>query len=156
MKRQRSRGSAIAETGPALFMFFVIVFFPLLNVFGVAGQYAVGWYHNHLMLQELPLHLENETGGIRNSGTMVNGSGNGVHNNVYNRFIRTGFANFVRVRQIQDVVVYDNAVQPNMVRCTTTLTGQPFIPIPVVGFNSTRFTISGEATREVVDRRLVP
>jgi hypothetical protein len=145
MRRQRSRsGSAIAETGPALFMFLILIFFPMLDVMGMAAQYACAWYHNHLMLQELP---------VRNK---ADGAGNPVFAEIHSKFDQTGIAKFVGVTNVTDVVTYQDAAGglPAMVRCTTTLEGKPFISLPFLGFTATKFTTSGEACREVVERSL--
>lgn len=143
MRRQRSsRGGAIAETGPALFMFLVIIFFPMLDLIGIGAQYACGWYHNHLMLQELPVRLKAQ-------GPLVSGE-------VKGRFEKTGLHRFAGITSITDTVTYVDAAAgiPAMVRCTTVIQGKPFIALPFLGFTETRFQIGGEATREVIERDL--
>lgn len=145
MRSKRSRrGGAIAETGPALFMFLIMIFFPMLVVMGMAAQYACAWYHNHLMLSELP---------VRNK---VSANGDPVHTEIANKFDSTGVARFVGVTNVTDVVSYQDAQNglPAMVRCTSTLEGRPFISLPYFGFTKTSFTCSGEACREVVERNL--
>jgi hypothetical protein len=140
---RRRRGNAIAETGPALFMFLIIIFFPLLDVMGMALQYACGWYHNHLMLQELSVR-HNDQGGT-------------VHNEILAQFGSSGLSKFSGVTGITDSIGYDPPStngQPEFVRCTTTIDGKPFIALPFFGFTKTKFTIGGEATREVKERPL--
>lgn len=140
---RRRRGSAIAELGPALFMFMIIIFFPLLDVMGMAAQYSVGWYHNHLMLQELPVRLETDA--------------NQVHNEVTAKFGATGMSKFANITNITDTTDYSNKPtngQPWTVKCTTRVEGRPFIAIPFLNFTKTEFTFFGEATREVKDRNL--
>jgi hypothetical protein len=139
---RRRRGSAIAETGPALFMFLIIIFFPLLDVMGLAVQFGCGWYHNHLMLQELPVRLKVDAGN--------------VHNEVFARFGASGICKFAGITSITDTTAYDSPTdgQPWTVRCTSTINGKPFIALPFLGFTKTTFNISGEATREVKERPL--
>lgn len=139
---RRRKGSAIAETGPALFMFLIIIFFPLLDVMGMAAQFACCWYHNHMMMQELSVRKNTE-------GALV-------HAEVEARFDHSGLAKFANVDTITDDVTYQNAAlgQPAFVNCTSTLTGRPFIALPFLGFTQTKFSISGQATREVVERDL--
>lgn len=139
----RRRGSAITEAGPALFMFLIIIFFPLLDIMGIAAQFGCGWYHNHLMLQELPVRLESEAGT--------------VHNEIYAKFGASGLAKFAGITSITDATDYSNKPtdgQPWTVKCTTTIEGKPFIALPFLGFTKTKFTISNEATREVKERPL--
>ncbi len=153
MRSRRShRGSAIAELGPSLFMLLVVVFFPMMMVLGLGAQYACGWYHNHLMLQELPVRPIGDNSG----GPQTDNGGGTVHKEIYNRFDKTGLASFTGVTSVQDTVDYPVAAagQPLMVRCTTTVNGKPFISLPWFGFTQTSFTVSGEATREVVERVL--
>jgi len=133
-------------------MLLVIVFFPMLMILGLGLQYACGWYHNHLMLQELPVRPIADNAG----GPQTDAAGGTVHQEVYNRFDKTGLSKFAGVTGVDDTVVYPvaEAGQPAMVRCTTTVRGKPFISLPWFGFTSTSFTVSGEATREVVERTL--
>jgi hypothetical protein len=147
---RKRRGSAIAETGPALFMFLILIFFPLLDVMGMAAQYACCWYHNHMMLQELPVRLPTEAGAVKAE--------------VKARFDTSGLPQFAAVTSITDDVVYNdhkadgdpsNDGEPATVRCTTTLVGRPYVAIPFLGFTKTQFTISGTATQEVRDRGLI-
>jgi hypothetical protein len=140
---RRRRGNAIAETGPALFMFLIIIFFPLLDVMGIAAQFACGWYHNHLMLQELSVR-HNDQGGT-------------VHNEIMAQFGATGLSKFAGITDINDAITYspkDNTGKPEFVTCVSTISGKPFIALPFIGFTKTSFTISGEATREVTERTL--
>lgn len=139
---RRRKGSAISETGPALFMFLIIIFFPLLDVMGLAAQFACCWYHNHLMMEELVVRKQTDAGQ--------------VHNEVEARFDHSGLAKFANVDSITDNVTYTNAAagQPASVQCVSTLNGRPFIALPFLGFTQTRFTVSSQATREVVERNL--
>lgn len=154
MRFQRSRrGSAISETGPALFMFFIIIFFPLLDVMGMGAQFACAWYHNHLMLQELAVRHKTEGDGTG----QINNAGSDVHKEVYRKFSSTGVAVFAGITQVTDDVTFPTPAantDPEMVRCTTTVEGKPFISLPFLGFTKTKFTVSGEATREVKERSL--
>jgi hypothetical protein len=140
----RSRkGSAIAETGPALFMFMIIIFFPLLDVMGMAAQYACCWYHNHMMMEELSVRKNDQAGA--------------VHAEVEARFDHSGLSKFANVDSINDTTSYVDAAagNPATVTCTSTLNGRPYIALPFLGFTKTTFSISNTATREVTERKLI-
>jgi hypothetical protein len=52
-KLRKFRGQAIAETGPALFVLLVLIFFPLLDLLAMGLQFCCGWYLNHEATHEL-------------------------------------------------------------------------------------------------------
>lgn len=137
---RRKSGSAIIELGPALYIFLILVFFPALDLIGMAAQFTCAWYHNHLMLEELS---------VRKKSDGANGT---VHNEVYGKFAAQGIGQFVGIQSCTDTVAYTDANPPAVpvatVSCTSVINGKPFISLPVIGFTQTNWTISSEATRE--------
>jgi hypothetical protein len=122
---RRKTGSAIAETGPALFVFFILIFFPLLDVIGMAAQYGAGWYLNHLVTRELACSRRQPP------------NGGPVAVAINNDFQQTGIGSFVGIQAINHNVEYQPGVgvQPPAgevatVRCTTTINARPFITVP--------------------------
>ena len=138
--KRRKSGSAIVELGPALYVFLILIFFPALDLIGMAAQFTCAWYHNHLMLEELSVRKKSDgTSGV-------------VHTEVFNKFAAQGIGKFVGIKTCTDVVSYIDANPPTVpvatVSCTSTINGSPFIALPVIGFTQTNWTMSGEATRE--------
>lgn len=130
MYRTRRRGSAIAEFGPAIFIFFVIIFFPLLAILGLGLQYACGWYLNHTTAREVAVTRQSEWGtAITDCRTQFEGSS--LHNFIKGTY--TGAAT-------------PDPGQPPSVTVTTTATFKPFISIPFVGITD-RMTFTYVTTR---------
>lgn len=63
-KRKKTRfcqGSAITETGPAIFILFIMILFPLIDLMYMALAYSIVWYLNHLEVRELAVRVPTET-----------------------------------------------------------------------------------------------
>ncbi len=144
MKAQRRRrGNAITETGPALYIFFIVIFFPMLDVLGIALQYGCGWYVNHLCTRELAVRRQAEE--------------NTVKTEVNTDFTGQGMAKFLNLTpaKITHTVTYNapGAGQPQTVTCDTTVQATPFISVPwpyaVPGLNADMpLTFHSERPRE--------
>lgn len=61
-KRNRRYGGAIAETGPALFFFFICVFFPMMDVLYMLAGYGFGWYLHSTEIRECSVRNPNGSG----------------------------------------------------------------------------------------------
>ncbi len=143
---KRKKGSAITEFGPALFLFVVIIFFPLLDVIGISCVYCCGWYCNFLVTRELA---------VRKQADGLNGT---VANEVNAQFIQTGIAKFIGISGANDLVHTANypGGNPPIVECTSNVTGQPFITIPFIpavpGLSApVTFTMGSQRPREVTN-----
>ena len=131
VRKRRKKGSAIAEFGPALFLFIVIIFFPMLDMLGLLASYCMGYYCNFMACRELSVRKKHEAGDVL---TDVNGA-----------LFTSGIVQFLGMKTHDDSpggsagsqdlahnVTYINAVngmQP-MVQCTTFVRATPFISIP--------------------------
>ncbi len=160
--RKRENGSAIAEFGPSLFMFIVVLFFPLLDILGIAVGYCAGWYCNFEVCRELAVRKRNEAPA--------------VFREVNTKLFATGIVNFLGCKTHTDTdvtpaatpvagnpsdmfhhAVYGAAAggfQP-VVTCTTQVTITPFITVPFIpntpGVSQpAAFVISSQRPREVV------
>lgn len=122
MKKLRtSRGQAITETGPALFVLLVMVFFPLLDLLAMGLQFCCGWYLNHEATHELSVSKFPDW----NTALLQ----------VKTKFDATGIPKFAHMTNGQHV--YTN-VQPDptgavpaQVNCQTSITCKPFLYIPM-------------------------
>lgn len=142
---RRKKGSAITEFGPALFLFIVIIFFPMLDFLGLCAAYCAGWYCNFMACRELAVRKQAEEAQVY---TEVNGN-----------LFASGIVPFIGVKTQADLThtaTYtpaSNGMQP-MVTCTTNINATPFISIPwwgsVPGLNAPMpFVISSTRPREV-------
>lgn len=148
-RRKDSKGSAITEFGPALFVFLIMIFFPLMDVIGIGAVYCCGWYCNFMVTRELAVRRQSDAGAV---ATEVN-----------TQFMNSGLANFVGIRTVADLVhtpVYNpaNTVtgQPAEVVCTSRVTAQPFLTIPflpsIPGLSAPMtFTMTQARPREVLN-----
>lgn len=130
MTRNRARkasGSAIAETGPALLILFMALFFPLCNLLGMGVSYASCFTLNDVQCREastLPKLQAEAAGGP-------------IKKDVVERWKKSGFGAFVQVQgNVKTEVNYFKGVKDNndtedqIVEVTTTLTSKPFLMVP--------------------------
>jgi hypothetical protein len=159
---RRDRGNAIAETGPALLILILFTIFPAITILGMGAQYGFAWYHNHLVVEELAQRRASEGGA---AGPPAAGNSlivepaqfraSQVGQMLANGFDRQGLAKFIGVQQIDDRIAYfaadpANAATTNHIEVKTTLSGKPFISLPMFGFTRMNYGIAGEAMREVL------
>ncbi len=53
LRRRNLKGQELAEFGPTLFIIFIVVLFPALNLLYFLAAYSAGWYVNHMIVREL-------------------------------------------------------------------------------------------------------
>ena len=147
--RRGKKGSAITEFGPSLFLFLVVIFFPLLDMLGLAAVYCTAWYANYMCVRELS---------VRKMSEGVNGT---VGNETNAAFDGTGFARFIGIQNVNNDIIHNVSYSPVVqgtqptVTCNTTVKAKPFIhvPLPFVtcpGLNAdVTFTIGSQRPREV-------
>jgi len=162
--KRRNNGQAIAEFGPALFLFLIIIFFPMLDLLGLAADYCMAWYANFAMCRELAVRKVADgigAGATVPTGNAVDCSGAQVYADVMtNGFLTTGFASLLQInaKTCQQQANYSAVPMPDgsqpTVSCTTTLTATPFLtipwPTPCPGMNQPMvFVIQSSRPREV-------
>lgn len=147
--KRKSKGSAIAEFGPSLFVLLIIIFFPMLDMLGLAAQYCMGWYANFMCCRELSVRRRSEE--------------TNVISEVNANFNSSGFSKFLGIDDPDDLkhtVEYTDTVPggaQGTVTCSTEVTAKPFIhvPLPFVtcpGLNAdVKFTIASQRPREVTN-----
>lgn len=147
-QKRRKKGSAITEFGPALFLFIIIIFFPMLDFLGLCAAYCAGWYCNFMACRELSVRKKDEG---------LNGT---VFTEVNGNLFTSGLVHFIGIKTEADLVhtasYPDPATtgqQPEVV-CTTNIKATPFITIPfwgnVPGLNAPMdFVIVSSRPREV-------
>lgn len=116
---RRKKGSAIAEFGPALFVFLILLFFPLMDILALTAVYCCGWYCNFLTTREAAVRRQAD--------------GPTAANEITTAFYNTGLAKFVGVPSVTDInhtLTYSSTDNPPTVRCTTTILGKPFLTLP--------------------------
>jgi len=153
----RSRGSAITEFGPALFIFFIVIFFPLMDVLALSANYMGGWYFNYECAKQV--------------SRVTQADGQAALSEMDNNFIGSGIGKFLGFKQsnIQHQLTYIAAqtataanpgsgqaainAMPPQVQVTTTLKVRPFLyipfPVKVPGLNDdVPFQYSVQIARE--------
>ncbi len=129
--KRRTKGSAITETGPALFLLLIVILFPLIDLLYMGVAFAIVWYLNHLEVRELSVRIPAEC------VTALT--------NVDQIFTSTGFGTFIgltmpRIQHpLPGSATYSGT--PRMVTCTTVATVDPLLTIPfftgIPGLNQT-------------------
>lgn len=147
--RRNKHGSAIVETGPALYIFLLMVFFPLLDVMHMACAYSMAWLLHSYELRELS---------VRTPASAAAALGE-----IDNQFITrsTGLAAFLGVTPASishpAPTYLPNAVNPTEVSLTTTVAVKPLLVIPILpgtpGLNAPMpFKFSGTTSQEENDK----
>ncbi|MBX9666824.1 MAG: hypothetical protein K2X93_04360 [Candidatus Obscuribacterales bacterium] len=116
--RRNSQGSAITETGPALFLLLIIILFPLLDLMYMGLAFGIVWYLNHLEVRELALRVPSES--------------TQVLTDIDRLFVNQGLGRFVGMTtgSITHPGGARRAGAPVMVTCQTNVTVLPFMSIP--------------------------
>ncbi|MBX9569909.1 MAG: hypothetical protein K2X77_13510 [Candidatus Obscuribacterales bacterium] len=147
--KRRKKGSSITEFGPSLFLFLIVIFFPLLDMLGMAAVYGCCWYLNFMCVRELSVRKESEAAAVQNE---VNAA-----------FDATGFARFIGIDSINEDVKHSVSYTPAaagqqaLVSCSTEVTAKPFITVPLPFVNApglnadVKFTIGSQRPREVTN-----
>ncbi len=132
-RRRRCRGSAITETGPALFLLLVLIFFPMLDLLGLAVGYIMSGNFHDYMIRELALSAPP---GIAVPDPSIQTQAQ-ARAKVIQEFGSSGFANFLKMTpadlQVPSITYIPNSANPDFVQCTTTCIVRPFISIPFFG-----------------------
>lgn len=122
LRLRSRRGSAITETGPALFVLLVLIFFPLIDVLGICANYCFCFLLHNAELREIALRRP-----IAAEATQA-------LQRVDGEFTNTSFANFLRLSPSDVTHVGptwvthpDNSMT---VQLQTKVTCEPFLRIP--------------------------
>ena len=147
--RRNKRGQVISETGPALFVLFVMILFPLLDLLYMGLAFGIVWYLNYLEVRELAVRIPEETAQVIQE---VDGN-----------YVTTGLGRFVGLStasithpitgQASRDPVAPPPEEPQYVTCTTQAQVNPFLNlpfvIPVAGINApVVFTVTSTRLQE--------
>jgi hypothetical protein len=140
-KSRNTEGSAIAETAPALFLLFLVILFPLIDLLYMGLAFGLVWYLNHLEVRELAVRIPAES--------------TQVLTDIDTLYTSTGFGKFIglTVPRIQHPGGATYGGNPLTVTCTTVATINPFLNIPFVipvsGLNQpATFTVTSSRLQE--------
>lgn len=126
--RRRSRGSAITEAGPALFLLLIIIFFPLLDFLEMGAAYIFSSIFHDYMIRELAVSAPP---GATDSAIQTKDQ---AITKITQNFKDSTFYNFLKMTpsdlQVNNVQYLPDSNNPSVVQCTTTCRVQPFISIP--------------------------
>lgn len=155
VRQRRKKGSAIAEFGPALFLFIIVIFFPMLDMLGLLASYCMGYYCNFMACRELTVRKKHEAGDVFtdvNAALFQSGIvqflGMKTHDDS-----NAGGPGSADLAHKADYIDGANGMQP-MVQCTTYVRATPFLSIPwwgnCPGLNAPMdFVIVSQRPREV-------
>ena len=151
MRARSRRGSSILETGPSLFILFVFVLFPLLDMVSMLLQYCAGWYLNSLSAHEVAcLRQFDPVSGASNWQPALNLQAQ--------NFCNTGIGAFLRLKSNQ-ITQNANPVAgstPPAVVVNTSMPIQPLLiipmPTPIPGLNQP-FNVTYTMERQREDTR---
>ena len=121
MKKLRNRrGQAIAETGPALFVLLIMIFFPLMDVLAMGLQFCCSWYLNHEASHELSVSKFADWSMALDQ--------------LKTKFDSTGIPKFAHMKSGTHKYTSTAAGpsgDPAQINCTTSVTCSPFLYIPM-------------------------
>lgn len=121
-KIRRKRGAAIAETGPALFLLIIIIFFPMLDLLEMAAGYVFSSIYHDYMVRELAIRVP-ESNGNAAAKEKINAE-----------FRSSGFFSFLKMQnndmKVDRVRYLPDMANPTQIELSTTVTVRPFINIP--------------------------
>jgi hypothetical protein len=152
LQLRRRRGSAISEFGPALFLLLVIVFFPMLDLLGMAAAYVMSGIYHSYMIRELSLSAPPSAAPDPAIQTQA-----AAKTKITSDFQNTSFFRFLGMKPgdlvCSNVTYIPNATNPLLVQCTTSATMTPFISIPwwgaIPGLNAPfTFTMTSQRPQE--------
>lgn len=126
LKSRARNGSAITETGPALFVLLILIFFPLVDLMGIAANYCFAFLLHNAELREVALRHPRQP------------DANQAIQRVDTEFLNTTFANFLKlgpgdVTHVGPSFVANPDGQTMTVQLTTRITAEPFLRIPFFG-----------------------
>ncbi|MCA9800896.1 MAG: hypothetical protein KC777_02865 [Cyanobacteria bacterium HKST-UBA02] len=136
-------GSAITETGPALFILFIMILFPLIDLMYMGLAYGIVYYLNFLEVRELAVREPADTAVVLQD--------------LDNLFVQQGLGKFIglAISDIQHPLPGQatRAGDPLLVTCTTQAQVDPFLSLPfimpVAGINSpVTFEVSSSRLQE--------
>jgi hypothetical protein len=140
--------------GPALFILLMMIFFPMLDLMGMAASYCSGMYLNVMQVKEAAVCQASDslsTTGQVQKGVVDNWLQNGV-----GRFVKTTTPIHTNVIYTAGQTDPQTKITDQFVTVTTTFSCQPFLTIPfwipVPGLSAPMtFTYSSQAQMENPD-----
>lgn len=121
-KYRRQRGAAIAETGPAIFLLLIIIFFPMLDLLEMGAGYVFSSIYHDYMIRELAIRTPQEGG---NTAAMQK---------INTEFRASGFFSFLKMQdgdmRVDEVKYLPTIANPDQIQVSTTVRVRPFITVP--------------------------
>ncbi len=133
----------MTETGPALFILFIVVFFPMLDLVGLTCSYGMCWYLNYSLSNEIARSRKAE------GPEIVTRSVEAMTSSGFGKFLGIGSGSVTI-----PAPVYNDEANPPTVVVTTSMKVKPFVAVPwfrpVPGLNAPiNFTVTSQLTREL-------
>ncbi|MBX9685615.1 MAG: hypothetical protein K2X27_02870 [Candidatus Obscuribacterales bacterium] len=129
MLKRSATGSAITETGPALFLLIVLIFFPMLDLISLGAGYIMSGIYHDYMIRELALSAPPGSG----ADSSIQSKDKAIQK-INKDFETSSFFNFLRMSpgdaSVVSVQYLPDDTNPTTVQCKTRCVIQPFISIP--------------------------
>lgn len=122
IKHRGKHGGAIAETGPAIFLLLIIIFFPMLDLLEMGAAYVFASIYHDYMTRELAIRTP-EAGGNAAAKQKIDAE-----------FKGSGFFSFLKMQnddlKVDQVQYIPDISNPTHIQVSTTVRVRPFINIP--------------------------
>ena len=126
LKWRSANGSTIAEFAPALFVLFLLIIFPMVNLIYLTVGYSASWYLNNLEVRELAVRTP------ANSSTALSEVDTRWANSPLARFVHATAGDIQHPGGVQyDPSPTDNTNTQAFVKLSTQVTIKPFLNIAV-------------------------
>lgn len=126
MRQSRGqKGSQLAEFGPALGIFILLIVFPLINCVYIGCAYGAGWFLNHTIVRELALTNPKDSQAVQAAEDRIGAS-----------WANTGLASIIGItpsnysaKVTNRDLVYTPNQDPDFVRLTSEVKVKPLVPM---------------------------
>lgn len=128
MRRLRGqKGSQLAEFGPALGIFILLIVFPLINFAYVGSGYGAAWFLNHRLVREMALTNPKDSQAVKAAEDRVGESWAGSPLAGIIGITPSNYSTKVTNRDL----TYTPSENPSFVRLTTDVKVKPMVPMQV-------------------------
>ncbi|MBX9877212.1 MAG: hypothetical protein K2Y22_02030 [Candidatus Obscuribacterales bacterium] len=119
------RGSQLAEFGPAMGIFILLIVFPLINFAYIGCAYGASWFLNHIMVRELALTNPKDKDAVE-----------AAEDRIGQNWANTGLASLIGItpanystKVTNKDLTYTPSQNPDFVRLTSEVKVKPLVPM---------------------------
>lgn len=130
MRRDRMRGSAIAELVPSIVLL-ALTFFPMIDLLGLSFSFGCGWYLNFLQVREASVTAKVRGGNLLNADEVA-----ASVCQIEQQWAATGLGQFLHQWHVQQSCSLADAngdTTLQLIQVSTSLSVSPLLQVPFVG-----------------------